>query len=105
MPSKDVNQLKITMAEFKKDIGSLSDKLSTHIADQKESDKRVADNFKEVIGKIDSFIEGASDKFVERKGYQEEIKNIKENHNFWRNILVGGLILTIAVGIINSFFK
>lgn len=36
---------------------------------------------------------------------KDESYVLKEEFFFWRNLLVGGLLLTIAVGVIGNFFK
>jgi hypothetical protein len=102
-----ITNLKIAMAEFQKDIGFL-----------KEQANKNDNQHKEIIGKIDSFVHTANGRFLNKSDHLETIRKIdsfieaadkrfadRDEFTFWRNILISGLVLTIAAGILISLFK
>ena len=64
---QELNIIKINMAELQKDITFI-----------KESLVKNDDQHKEIIGKIDSFIQNSHDRFADKKDHIESLKKIDE---------------------------
>ena len=67
---------------MEKDLGTIKETLDTHIKDQKTDTASL-------IKKMDDFISAADNKYADG-----------EQFRFWRNLLITGIILSVAVGLI-----
>lgn len=65
----------------------------TRLALLEQSVAEIKEDIKEIKTKLD-------DKYVTR----EEFVTLRDDHIYWRNILVSGVLLNIALGILLSFF-
>jgi hypothetical protein len=95
-----ISEVKLTMKGQTEDIKTLTRTLDCHVADQKENDKQlkvdieqyhrdIFSKFEETQKTMTNFIESADGKYAD-----------SEQFRFWRNLLILGLIMSIAVGII-----
>ena len=113
----EVNALKISMVKIETNLKNFEEKLSTHIVDQKITDKKVDDSFKEVITKIDHL----GDTFQTRIGDKVDQKEVlakfgdiektyvtKEAFSTVQKIvygMAGAILLAFTYAIIEIAFK
>jgi hypothetical protein len=81
--------IEVTMKGLTKDLGYIKETLDTHIQDQKDHDKIVEKQLEEAKKLMVDFIDSANEKYADA-----------EQFRFWRNLLIAGILISIAVGII-----
>lgn len=88
-----INKTNLAMQQQTDDLKNITKTLDTHVSDQKINDAKLQKNIDDfhttIISKIDDFIKAAPDKYADA-----------EQFRFWRNILILGIILSIAVGVV-----
>ena len=58
----------------------------------------------DLLQRVDTKVDGLKEA-VDKLFSRDEDYVMKEDFNFWRNILVSGMILTIFIGIVTDFIK
>lgn len=88
-----INKTNLEMQKQTDNLENLTKTLDTHVSDQKVNDAKLQANIdgfhKDILGKIDDFVNTAPTKYPD-----------KEQFIFWRNVLITGILLSIAIGIV-----
>lgn len=92
MPSQTEKNLIEIMHEFETKHNEKMEQVSIKMATMEGNIKNIKENTDRIENKIDDFISCADEKYASR-----------ESFIFWRGILVGGIFLSIFLGILTLF--
>ncbi len=111
---QQINNLKITMAEIQTNLKNFGDKLTEHISDQKETDKKVEDNFEKVFQKIDHLGDTFQGKIQDKADQKEVLVKFEEMERkyvtkesqwaerflAWMGMIIGAVVISGVLGLI-----
>ncbi len=113
MPLEERNRLKITMSEIQTNLKNFGTKLTEHISDQKETDKKVDDNFEKVFSKIDHLGDTFQGKIQDKADQKEVLVKFEEMERkyvtkesqwaekflTWAAMIIGSVVIVGVIGL------
>jgi uncharacterized membrane-anchored protein YhcB (DUF1043 family) len=109
-----VKDLQIGMAELKTNLKNFGDKLSEHVAMQKETDKKVDANFAKIFDKIDHLADTFQTRIGDKVDQREIVSKFSEmDEKFapkdtqwaekflaWTGMVIGAIVIAGLLGLV-----